>query len=415
LGVRRRLSFFQQPKLELRFHNLRLVLVNKYSALAVATVIAAFGCSKPSGQEASARPAGAPGAGKAGGRGPMTLVLAPTDVIVARRTSMVDGVAITGNLRPIETVDVRARLEGVLDGVYVREGDFVRAGQLLARFESSGQESTLQSAAADRASAEGDLATAEWRLTQSEQLFKQGAIAEEELRSARAAVGTARAKVAAANARVRTTSLSARDTRVLATTSGTIEKRFAEPGEHIGSGGQLFTLVRNDVLELAASVPERQANNVARGQPVQFLANGQPFQGRVARVSPTVDPTTRSVTVYVQVPNPTGALKGGTFVTGTVLTRTIASALAVPVGALHQTATGDQIVYKIQAGTIDTATVKVGVVDNRAGLAEALSGVADGDSIVAGNVGSLGQGMKVQLATAGGRRGRTQGGAAGRP
>jgi RND family efflux transporter MFP subunit len=203
---------------------------------------------------------------------------------------MVDGVAVTGNLRPIETVDVRARLEGVLQGVYVREGDYVHAGQLLARFESSSQESTLQSAAADRAAAQGDLATAEWHLTQSEQLFKQGAIAEEELRSARATVGAARAKLAAAEARVRTSSLSTRDTRVLATTSGTIEKRFAEPGEHIGSGGQLFTLVRNDILELAAAVPERLASNVSRGQAVQFLANGKAFEGRVARVSPTVDP-----------------------------------------------------------------------------------------------------------------------------
>jgi RND family efflux transporter MFP subunit len=331
------------------------------------------------------------------------LTLAAGDVTVARRGSMVDGVAITGNLRPIETVEVRARLEGVLEGVYVREGDYVRTGQLLARFESSGQESTLQSAAADRAAAEGDVATAEWKLTQSEQLFKQGAIAEEELRSSRAALAAARAKLAAANSRVRTSSLSTRDTRVLAPTSGTIEKRYAENGEHIGTGGQLFTLVRNDILELAASVPEKQANSVARGQTVQFLASGQPFEGRVARLSPTVDPSTRSVTVYVQVPNPTGALKGGTFATGTVLTRTISNALVVPVSALHQSSSGAQLVYKIVKGSVDTATVQLGVIDDRAGIAEAVSGVADGDSLVSGNVGSLGKGMKVQIIGAGGQ------------
>lgn len=316
---------------------------------------------------------------------------------------MVDGVAITGTLRPIETVDVRARLEGVLQGVYVREGDYVRTGQLMARFESSGQESTLQSAAADKAAAQGELATAEWRLTQSEQLFKQGAIAEEELRSSRAALGAARAKLAAANSRVRSSTLNARDTRVLAPTSGTIEKRFVENGEHIGTGGQLFTVVRNDVLELAAAVPEKQANSVARGQAVQFSANAQPFEGRVARLSPTVDPASRSITVYVQVPNPTGALKGGTFATGTVLTRTISNALVVPVSALHQSARGTQIVYKIVKGTVDTSTVRLGVVDDRTGIAEALSGVTDGDSLVSGNVGSLGKGMKVQIVGAAGR------------
>jgi RND family efflux transporter MFP subunit len=372
-----------------------------------------IGCSKPSGEEASARPAAA---GKAGGRGPATLTLAESDISIAKRASMVDGVPVTGTLRPIETVDVRARLEGILQGVYVREGDVVRTGQLLARFESSGQESTLQSAAAEKASAESELSTAEWRLTQSEQLFKQGAIAEEELRSTRSAVGSARARVAAANARVRASALNTRDTRVLATTSGTIEKRFVEPGEHIGTGGQLFTLVRNDILELAASVPERQANNVARGQSVQFLANGRAFEGRVARLSPTVDPASRSVTVYVQVPNAQGLLKGGTFATGTVLTRTISNALVVPVSALHQSASGKTVIYIIVKGSVDTATVQVGVVDDRAGFAEAVSGVADGDSIVSGNVGSLGSGMKVQIVGIGGPGGRgAKKGAASRP
>lgn len=375
--------------------NLLLVCAT-FSACIVLTA-----CSGSDSREASASPAG--GGEAKGGRGPQMLTLSETDITVARRASMVDGIAITGTLRPIETVDVRARLEGVLQGVYVREGDYVRTGQLLARFESSGQESDLQSAAADRAAAQGELATAEWRLTQSEQLFNQGAIAEEELRTLRTAVGASRAKLAAANSRVRSTSLNTRDTRVLAPTSGIVEKRYVENGEHLGMGGQLFTVVRNDILELAAAVPEKQANSVARGQAVQFLANGQTFEGRVARLSPTVDPASRSITVYVQVPNSTGALKGGTFATGTVLSRTISNALVVPVSALRQSPRGGQIVYKIVKGSVDTATVRVGVVDDRTGIAEALSGVADGDSLVSGNVGSLGKGMKIQIAGAGGR------------
>ena len=224
------------------------------------------------------------------GRSAQTLSLSPTDVSVVKQSTIVDGVAITGSLRPIETVEIRARLEGDLEGVFAREGEHVRAGQLLARFESSEQASGAQSAAADRAAAQGDLATAQWNLTQSEELFKAGAIAEGEVRIARNAVTTARARLAATNSRVRTTSMSSRDTRVLAPTSGTIEKRFIERGEHIPRGGQLFSLVRNDVLELAAAVPENQASVVVAGQRVQFLVNGREFEGRVARLSPTVDP-----------------------------------------------------------------------------------------------------------------------------
>ena len=217
------------------------------------------------------------------------------------------------------------------------------------------------------------------------------------MRIARNAVATAKARVAAANARLRTSSTSARDTRVLAPTSGTVERRFVENGEHVANGAQMFSVVRNNVLELAAAVPERLANSVSPGQPVSFFANGVNFEGRVARVSPTVDPLSRSVTVYVQIPNANGALKGGTFATGTLLARNIANAITIPTSAIRQSGQGTQIVYRIEKGALDTASVQVGVRDERAGIAEITSGLSAGDSIVSGNVGSLGRGMKVQI------------------
>jgi RND family efflux transporter MFP subunit len=374
-------------------------------AAAAATSACSDGRSEETG--GARPPAGAQVAGPGGAAGgrDQTLTLAATDIAVARATGIVDGIPLTGNLRPIETVMVRARLEGDLQGVYVREGDRVRSGQLLARFEAVEQQSTLQSANADKTAAEGDLATAEWNLRQSEDLFKAGAIAEGELRVARNAVSTTRARLAAANARVRTSSTSARDTRVVAPTSGTIEKRFVENGEHVANGAQMFSVVRNDVLELAAAVPERVASGVSSGQAVRFLANGRTFEGRVARVSPTVDPLSRSVTVYVQVPNGDGSLKGGTFATGTLLARNIPGAITVPISAIRQTVGSGQIVYRIEKGTLDTAAVTVGVRDDRSGLAEIVSGLTAGDSVVSGNVGSLGRGMKVQIASPNAGRG----------
>lgn len=364
---------------------------NSQFLIGAVLALSAAACSKPSAE------AGQAGGARAGGRPAQTLTIAAADVSVARRSTLVDGVAITGTLRPIETVEVRARLDGDLQGVYVREGSFVRAGQLLARFESTEQESTAQSAVADRVAAEGELATAEWTLEQSQQLFRAGAIPETDLRTARNAVATARARLAATNSRLRTTSMSARDTRVLAPTAGVIEKRFVENGEHIARGGEMFTLVRNDILELAAAVPERRANAVRVGQSVEFDANGAKIVGRVARLSPTIDPVSRSITVYVQIPNANGAIRGGTFATGTVISRTITNAMVIPQSALRQTAGGKQLTYKIEKGVLDTATVQVGVVDDRLGVAEALTGVADGDSLIAGNVGSLAAGMKVQI------------------
>lgn len=327
------------------------------------------------------------------------MTLAASDISRVQRDTIEDAIAITGDLHPIETVDVKARIEGDLVGVLVREGQQVRSGQLLARFESSEQESAHASAEADRVAAEAERSTAQWNLEQTNELFRAGAVSERDLKAAQQALVSAKARLAAAQARLRATSSVLRDTRIVAPTSGTVSRKLVESGEHVPRGAELFTVVRSDILELAAAVPARQAGVVRVGQTVHFVADGHAVDGKVARVSPTVDPATRSVTVYVQVPNPSARLKGGTFATGRVVSRTVSNALVVPTSAVRQSAeNGQPYVYRVAGTVLDVASVQLGIIDERAGVAEVLQGLAEGDRVVTGNVGTLGRGMQVIIA-----------------
>jgi membrane fusion protein, multidrug efflux system len=371
---------------------------------------AADNASKPKG--ASVQQAGTGAGGAAGGRGGAggagaggrpspSITLAPTDVATVGRMTIEDGVPLTGDLRPSETIDVRSRIEGDLTDVYVREGQEVSAGQLLARFESSTQESSRASAEADRAAANADLTNAQWTLDQNESLFKAGAIAERDLKVSQQAVVAARARVAAADARLRASGNEARDTRVLAPASGVIEKRLVDGGVHLSRGAPMFTLVRSGTLELAAAVPSRQASAVRVGQVVHFVADARRFDGKVARVSPTIDPATRAVTVYVQVPNPGNTLRGGTFATGRVVSRTLTNVLGVPTAALRQSQdNGQPFAYRIDGKTLQVAPLQIGAVDEQQGVAQVTDGLQAGDRVVVGNVGTLGRGMQVTIAGA---------------
>jgi membrane fusion protein, multidrug efflux system len=314
-----------------------------------------------------------------------------------RRAPIEESVPLTGDLRPIETVEVRARIEGDLTGVYVREGERLREGQLLAQFEAADQESARQSALASRAAAQSRLSTAEWNLEQARELLKAGAVPERDVRAAEEAVAAARAQLAAAESQLRASSSEARDTRVLAPTSGVLERRFVEGGEHVARGAQLFTVVRTDALELAATVPARYASSVRVGQNTRFNADGRSIEGRVVRVSPTIDPATRSITVYVQVANPAGALKGGTFVSGRIVGRSIPQALVIPGAAIRQSEDGSPYVYTIEGEAVAQKPVQVGIVDNATGIAEIVSGLEEGDRVIVGNVGTLGRGMHVRV------------------
>ena len=208
------------------------------------------------------------------------------------------------------------------------------------------------------------------------------------------------ARLAASEARLRAASLVARDTRITAPVAGIIERRVIERGVRALRGSELFTLVRTDVLELTAAVPARLADNVRPGQPVRFSADGRAIEGRVARVSPTIDPASQSVTVYVQVPNANSDLKGNTFATGHIIEQSISDQLLVPQSSIRQPAAGADtgpFVWRVAGGVLERASVKLGVVDESRGIVQVLEGLGVGDQIVVGNVGMLGAGMQVQL------------------
>lgn len=356
-------------------------------------------CEKSNAAAASGAPA-APGAPAAGAAGGGSVVLSGADLHTLTPGLIEVGVAISGGLRPIETLIIRSRLEGDVLEVAAREGDRVERGALLARFESTEQVAALRSAEADKAAAESDAKTATWNFEQTRDLFRAGAIPEREYRAAEQAAVSASARLAAADARLSAASNVERDTRVVAPVAGVIERRVIERGVRALRGAELFTLVRTDVLELTAAVPARLADGVRPGQAVRFSADGRAIEGRVARVSPTIDPASQSVTVYVQVPNTNGTLKGNTFATGQIIERSLANQLLVPQGAIRQPAAGaagEPFVWRMKGGVLERAVVKLGVVDEGRGVVQVLDGLASGDQVVVGNVGMLGAGMQVQI------------------
>jgi RND family efflux transporter MFP subunit len=351
---------------------------------------------------------GGAGDGRGGAR-TASIVLGASDVFRVTRGPVESGLPIAGDLRPIETVTVRSRIDGVLENVTVREGQSVRAGALLAQFESTEQESALRSAEADRLAAKSDFETQKWNYEQSQELFKVGAIAERDLRSAQQTADAAQARLAASDAKLRTAANIARDTKVVAPFNGTIEKRKVQNGENTARGAEMFTLVRSEVLELTATVPARRAGEVRPGLPVRFMADGRQFTGRVARVSPTIDPASRSITVYVQVPNPKGDLKGNAFATGQIIARTVDGALVVPQSAIRASSEGGKpYVYRIEGGQLSVVLVQLGIVDDARAVVEVTEGVQERDEIVVGSPGTMGPGMKVQVIGNEGRGGRSQ-------
>ena len=391
-------------------------MVRPIYTLALAGIIGALAACRASGDEAAAAekdakdkaaeppvgsitPGGSMVGGTARGRGMMSLVLGASDVHSVAMGTIELAMAIQGDLRPVEEVPVRARIEGNLEAVNVREGDRVGRGQVLARFESSAEVGAERSAMADVESAKADSVNAQWNAEQSAELLKAGAIPERDLRTAQQALVAANARLSAARSRLFAAARDVEDTKVIAPTSGVISVRSVESGETVNRGAQLFTVVRSDVLELEAAVPARFAGDVRPAMPVRFNAGGREMTGRVARVSPTINPANRSVTIYLQLPNPGNQLKGNTFATGRIVAKTIDGTIVIPTSAIRY---GQQqnapFVYRIVNDAVEYQPVQLGIVDEGKGVVQISSGLEVGDRVIVGNVGAIGRGVKVRIA-----------------
>lgn len=308
--------------------------------------------------------------------------LAESDVARVTRADLVEGIPVSGTLEPAVDVKITAPLSDVIVDVLVREGAAVAKGQVLARFRTLALEP-------EAASAEAELKMRAADHERMRNLLAEGAVSERDVESAEAAWRAAQAARAQAQRRLA-------DATVRAPVSGVIAERSVHSGDRVGDGDPMFRLVNTRELEFEATVPAEHAAAITRGAPVSLTVSGRPvaIQGRVARVNAAADPATRQIQVYVVVANPAGALVGGLFASGTIVTRAAPSALAAPIAAVRSA--GDTTyVLVVEEGALARRPVTAGLRDEARDRVELVTGVSEGDVVIVGPIEGLEAGRPV--------------------
>ncbi len=317
----------------------------------------------------------------------LVAVLGPNDVAAAARVDLVAGVPVSGTLDPSVDIRIASPIPEVVEAVFVKEGQAVRAGQVLARFRSGALDAAALSAEAQRRKAASDY-------ERMQNLLREGAVAETDLENAEVQLRAAEAAAAQAQKRFD-------EATVRAPVSGVISERHVEAGDRVKDGDQLFRLVNTAELEFEATVPSEFAAQVRAGQRVALAVTGARDAGlsaRVTRLNATVDPATRQLKIYVAVPNRAGRLVGGLFASGRVVLEQVPAALAVPLQAVRADSGGRPYVLIVEQGRLARRDVTTGVADERAGLVEIRSGLSGGETVVVGRAEGLEPGQRVALA-----------------
>jgi len=280
---------------------------------------------------------------------------------------------------------------------HAEAGQRVKRGAMLATLDDVAVRDAFLSARSAVRTAESSLELARRNAERAERLSQAGAIAERDLESARWNATNAEGTLADARARLASAGEQLEDTRVRAPFDGVVSERQVDAGDVVQVGAALFTIVDPRSLRLEAAVPADQIGRLRVGTPVEFSVGGldRRITGRIERINPVVEPSTRQVRIYVGIPNGDQALTAGLFAEGRVATDN-KRAVAVPVTAVDSRGTTPTL-HLLRRGRVAEVPVRLGVRDETAELVEVLAGVAAGDTVLLGSAQGVTAGSRVQV------------------
>ena len=325
--------------------------------------------------------------------------LVATDVTTAKMLNVTQGLAISGSLKAVNSAVVKARVAGELQALIVREGDFVKAGQIIARIDASELQSRVRQAREQAGSAKAQADVAQRQFDNNKALVDQGFISKTALDTSLANLNAAQSTYKAALAGSDIAKKSVDDTVLKAPISGQVAQRMAQTGERVGVDTRIVEIVDLSRLELEATLSAADSTKIQVGQVAQLQIEGslKTVAAKVVRVNPTAQAGSRSVLAYLSIDNAAAQpLRQGLFAQGS-LGAGQAALLAVPVGSVRtdrpapyvQAIENSQVVYKTvglgERGTADGVDVV------------AITGLKEGAVVLRSNVGSLREGTPVMF------------------
>ncbi len=332
---------------------------------------------------------------------PTVVELAATDVTQATTQSLSLGLPISGALKAVNSAMVKAKVAGELQGLTLREGDRVQAGQIIARVDATEYQARMQQTQEQADAAKTQIDIAQRQFDNNRALVDQGFISKTALDASASTLAGAQATHKAALSGVAVAKKSLDDTVLRSPINGWVAQRLAQPGERVAIEARVIEVVDLSHLELEITLSAAESLNVKVGQNAELQVDGasQPIAAHVVRISPSTQAGSRSVLAYLSLDS-SGAsnvsLRQGLFAQGSLGIGQL-SGLSVPLSAVRtdkpspyvQTIENAQVVYReIELGARGQAQGEPRVI---------IKGLAANSVVIRGQVGPLRAGTTVRI------------------
>jgi multidrug efflux system membrane fusion protein len=354
----------------------------------------------------------------AGGKGgPGSQAPTVVNVVAPLRQDVPVLLQANGSVTPISSVDLRAQTTSTIRQVHIKEGQFVKSGELLFSLDDRSDRANVDKAQAQLARDAAALADVERQYRRSQELFAQKFIAQGALDTLHSQLEAARALIGADQAALQSSKVGASYNAIRAPLAGRVGAINVYPGSLVQTSTSLTTITQLNPINVSFTLPESALSDLLAAQKRGAVAvrasvgAGQPMAGKLSFVDNTVDPVAGTIRVKAEFDNRDAGLWPGQYVNTEVTVRTLAGAIVIPQAAII-TNTRGTFVYVVEP---DQSARQVPVERLYSfGLNAAVSGLSGNEQVITEGKQNLRPGARVRLADTAGARRREGGHGAGK-
>ena len=334
---------------------------------------------------------------------PAVFEIPASATLLAVEQRLLQNLPVSGNLKAVNTVLIKSRVAGEITELKLREGDSVKAGQVVARIDPSEYQRRLRQAEQQAEAAKAQVDIAKRQYDNNKSLVDKGFISVTALETSLSSLAGAEATYKAALAGADVSRKVLDDAVLTSPISGQVSARLAQPGERVAVDGRLLELVDINSLELEATLSPADSIDVRIGQQAMLQIEGrtQAVSAKVQRINPNVQAGSRSVLVYLRLDS-VGGLRQGLYGQGQ-LALGQHTAVAIPLDAVR-TDKPEPYVQVIENRKVVHHRVKTGLRGMLPGQTDTtvwveVSGLPAQSLILLSNAGALREGLVVHTSS----------------
>lgn len=314
------------------------------------------------------------------------VLLNKSDIVTVKQESINDVVYFTGDLSPKDQTIISAEVDARILKVWVDEGQLVKAGQALADLDTLDLAQAVSQQQAQVAGAKAKLVLDQQKMEKQSELLKQGFVSQiaydELVSNYQASLQNYKAQ----EAMLKRSQKQLTNTHITAPFAGIIYQRSVQAGQLAQKNTKLFALANLSYLEIKAAIPSDQINQINLGESVEFKVetDSRVYHGVISRINQVAEAGTRSYMVYIDFNNLSAVLKSGQFIKGQIILRRLDNQLVIPCDAMRSSESSSYVLV-LKQNKILSKPVQL-ILSNRQTGVCSVSGIANGDKVLAGNV-----------------------------